>query len=208
MDPGKPNLNEATADVLCEFLEVALHQILYIRKLYPAGIFEKCCKYNIPVQMSQHPEVNKYIKDTILGIKPLLSKDEVHGVTVVILNSSNKPIERFVFEISSLMKKSISGDEYLFAIEQAFRSFILKINISDSLLDNITEGCSFAILVYTKDNAVIGEMENQQLIQDFPWVEADKCICSMEDSKLIPLKSMENDLFQMQLNVEEVCVKR
>ncbi|XP_033119878.1 mitotic spindle assembly checkpoint protein MAD2B-like [Anneissia japonica] len=208
MDSDKMKLNDVTADILSEFLEVAVHQILYVRNIYPAGIFEKCCKYNIPVQMSQHPDVNRYIKDTICGFKPLLRKDEVQGVTVVIVNSNNKPIERFAFEISSLRKKSISGDEYLLAIEQAFRGFILKINMCDAVLDKKPEDCSFAVLVYAKDHAVVGEMENQQLIQDFPWVEADSHICSLEDSRLIPIKTMENDLFKMQLNIEELSVKR
>jgi mitotic spindle assembly checkpoint protein MAD2B len=39
------------ANVLCEFLEVAIHLILYMREIYPAGIFEKRKKYNVPVQV-------------------------------------------------------------------------------------------------------------------------------------------------------------
>lgn len=40
------------ADVLCEFLEVAVHLILYVREVYPVGIFQKRKKYNVPVQVS------------------------------------------------------------------------------------------------------------------------------------------------------------
>lgn len=39
------------ADVLCEFLEVAVHLILYVREVYPVGIFQKRKKYNVPVQV-------------------------------------------------------------------------------------------------------------------------------------------------------------
>lgn len=42
------------ADVLCEFLEVAVHLILYVREVYPVGIFQKRKKYNVPVQVSPH----------------------------------------------------------------------------------------------------------------------------------------------------------
>lgn len=42
----------AVADVLCEFLEVAVHLILYVREVYPVGIFQKRKKYNVPVQVS------------------------------------------------------------------------------------------------------------------------------------------------------------
>ena len=37
--------------VLCEFLEVAFHLILYIREVYPAVVFERRKKYNVPVQV-------------------------------------------------------------------------------------------------------------------------------------------------------------
>lgn len=42
------------ADVLCEFLEVAVHLILYVREVYPVGIFQKRKKYNVPVQVNPH----------------------------------------------------------------------------------------------------------------------------------------------------------
>lgn len=40
------------ADILCEFLEVAIHLILYVREVYPSGIFQKRKKYNVPVQVN------------------------------------------------------------------------------------------------------------------------------------------------------------
>ena len=44
-------LVSVSGDIFCEFLEVAVHGILYNRGLYPAGVFEKRKKYNIPVQV-------------------------------------------------------------------------------------------------------------------------------------------------------------
>lgn len=43
------------ADVLSEFLEVAVHLILYVREVYPIGIFQKRKKYNVPVQVRDSP---------------------------------------------------------------------------------------------------------------------------------------------------------
>lgn len=40
--------------MLCEFLEVAVHLILYVREVYPVGIFQKRKKYNVPVQVRPH----------------------------------------------------------------------------------------------------------------------------------------------------------
>ena len=54
--PGSARLS-VVADVLCEFLEVAVHLILYVREVYPVGIFQKRKKYNVPVQVSPHSQV-------------------------------------------------------------------------------------------------------------------------------------------------------
>ncbi|RXM91588.1 Mitotic spindle assembly checkpoint protein MAD2B [Acipenser ruthenus] len=69
------NFGQVVADILCEFLEVAIHLILYVREVYPSGIFQKRKKYSVPVQMSCHPELNQYIQDTLHCIKPLIVKD-------------------------------------------------------------------------------------------------------------------------------------
>lgn len=73
------NFGQVVADVLCEFLEVAVHLILYVREVYPVGIFQKRKKYNVPVQMSCHPELNQYIQDTLHCVKPLLEKNDVES---------------------------------------------------------------------------------------------------------------------------------
>lgn len=48
-------LFSVVADILCEFLEVAIHLILYVREVYPSGIFQKRKKYNVPVQVRHTP---------------------------------------------------------------------------------------------------------------------------------------------------------
>lgn len=45
------------SDILCEFLEVAIHLILYVREVYPSGIFQKRKKYNVPVQVQMNISV-------------------------------------------------------------------------------------------------------------------------------------------------------
>ncbi|XP_008401799.1 mitotic spindle assembly checkpoint protein MAD2B-like, partial [Poecilia reticulata] len=93
------NFGQVVADILCEFLEVAIHLILYVREVYPSGIFQKRKKYNVPVQMSCHPELNQYIQDTLHCVKPLIEKNDAEKVVVVIMDKEHHPVERFVFEI-------------------------------------------------------------------------------------------------------------
>uniref|UniRef100_A0ABB5UNI0 Mitotic arrest deficient 2 like 2 n=1 Tax=Sus scrofa TaxID=9823 RepID=A0ABB5UNI0_PIG len=43
------NFGQVVADVLCEFLEVAVHLILYVREVYPVGIFQKLSRSACPL---------------------------------------------------------------------------------------------------------------------------------------------------------------
>uniref|UniRef100_A0A3P8SQJ3 Mitotic spindle assembly checkpoint protein MAD2B n=1 Tax=Amphiprion percula TaxID=161767 RepID=A0A3P8SQJ3_AMPPE len=158
------NFGQVVADILCEFLEVAIHLILYVREVYPSGIFQKRKKYNVPVQMSCHPELNQYIQDTLHCVKPLIEKNDAEKVVVVIMDKEHHPVERFVFEISQPPLLSISSDTLLSHVEQLLRAFILKISVCDAVLNNNPPGCSFTVLVHTRD-AATRNMEKVQVIK-------------------------------------------
>ncbi|XP_054031607.1 mitotic spindle assembly checkpoint protein MAD2B isoform X2 [Dryobates pubescens] len=158
------NFGQVVADVLSEFLEVAVHLILYVREVYPIGIFQKRKKYNVPVQMSCHPELNQYIQDTLHCVKPLLEKNDVEKVVVVILDKEHHPVERFVFEITQPPLLSISSESLLSHVEQLLRAFILKISVCDAVLDNNPPGCTFTVLVHTRE-AATRNMEKIQVIK-------------------------------------------
>uniref|UniRef100_A0A452GKY5 Mitotic spindle assembly checkpoint protein MAD2B n=1 Tax=Gopherus agassizii TaxID=38772 RepID=A0A452GKY5_9SAUR len=179
------NFGQVVADVLSEFLEVAVHLILYVREVYPIGIFQKRKKYNVPVQMSCHPELNQYIQDTLHCVKPLLEKNDVEKVVVVILDKEFPP-----------------PNSLLSHVEQLLRAFILKISVCDAVLDNNPPGCTFTVLVHTRE-AATRNMEKIQVIKDFPWILADEQDVHMHDPRLIPLKTMTSDILKMQLYVEE-----
>ena len=92
------------SDILCEFLEVAFHNILYVREVYPQGtacagrlckiiilshhlvLFEHRRKYSVPVWMCVHPELNLYIKDVLVATKTLISKGEIDKIVLAIKN--------------------------------------------------------------------------------------------------------------------------
>ncbi|XP_023388403.1 mitotic spindle assembly checkpoint protein MAD2B isoform X2 [Pteropus vampyrus] len=189
------NFGQVVADVLCEFLEVAVHLILYVREVYPVGIFQKRKKYNVPVQMSCHPELNQYIQDTLHCVKPLLEKNDVEKVVVVILDKEHRPVEKFVFEITQPPLLSISSDSLLSHVEQLLRAFILKISVCDAVLDHNPPRLYLHSLGAHEGSchSQYGEDPGHQDEQDV----------HMHDPRLIPLKTMTSDILKMQLYVEE-----
>ncbi|KAF9280493.1 MAD2 mitotic arrest deficient-like 2, partial [Mortierella alpina] len=90
------------ADVLSEFLEVAVHMILFVRGIYPPEIFESTQKYNCPLKTARHPHLVAYIQQIVRSIRAELHKDTVHRICVVTLDPTGKAIDRFVFEMSVL----------------------------------------------------------------------------------------------------------
>lgn len=82
-------------------MEVAIHNILYFRKLYPDEIFIKKKVYGTAVNISQHPELNEYIKEVLICAKNLIDIDQksIKSVNLLFLNSNKKPIEQYVFRL-------------------------------------------------------------------------------------------------------------
>ncbi|MBV97222.1 Mitotic spindle assembly checkpoint protein MAD2B, partial [Eschrichtius robustus] len=166
------------ADVLCEFLEVAVHLILYVREVYPVGIFQKRKKYNVPVQEFPLLEV----RDQALLLEP--------------------PSPPSLYFKGLLKLVNGCSDSLLSHVEQLLRAFILKISVCDAVLDHNPPGCTFTVLVHTRE-AATRNMEKIQVIKDFPWILADEQDVHMHDPRLIPLKTMTSDILKMQLYVEE-----
>lgn len=96
-----------------EFLEVAFNHILFFRNLYPKEIFAKKKIYSITVYVSEHPELNEYLKNVLNTIRELIKEDEnsVKAVHLVFYNKNKQPIEKFVFDIVKLQANST---EYVF----------------------------------------------------------------------------------------------
>ena len=46
---------------LLDFLEVAIHQYLFVRRVYPATLFDRRRLFAMPVLMSRHPALSAYI---------------------------------------------------------------------------------------------------------------------------------------------------
>lgn len=59
------NLLEINRHFECASVEVAIHNILYARQVYPAELFVRRKKYNTPVFQSRHPALNEYISGAV-----------------------------------------------------------------------------------------------------------------------------------------------
>ncbi|RXW19166.1 hypothetical protein EST38_g6690 [Candolleomyces aberdarensis] len=97
------SFNQAVAGI-SDFIEVAVHTILYVRQVYPAELFIRRKKYDTPVFQSRHPALNEYISGAIKALSEEMHQGTVEKVVVVIKNKEHVALERFIFAIENMIE--------------------------------------------------------------------------------------------------------
>ncbi|EFR02425.1 RevA protein [Nannizzia gypsea CBS 118893] len=98
-----PDTYAALASSLSSFLAVSIHQIMYLRSIYPQPTFVSVRQFNQPVRQSRHPKVCSWVNDACAAVETQLLKSTVASVAIVILSvSSNRPMEKFTFDLSQI----------------------------------------------------------------------------------------------------------
>ncbi|ORX54236.1 hypothetical protein BCR36DRAFT_410780 [Piromyces finnis] len=145
--------------------------------------FEKREKYGTPVMMSRHPQLNGYIYDVIISLKEYLEKDLIENIYILIINSQNKPVKRFVFTVKDLVQNNYNQEINFVEITHLFRTTIKKLwgcsNLDDTT--DVDDDLLFQYMVKLKGDGESGDSsENSR----FPWVLA-------EDEYLTPIQRKE-----------------
>lgn len=96
-----PSSQAALAACFTNFLTVSIHQILFLRSVYPRATFLPVRAYNYPVRQSRHPKVCDYINDVAIAVDTEIRKGTITAVTIVIFSlRTNQPLERYAFDLS------------------------------------------------------------------------------------------------------------
>ena len=195
---------------VAEFFEVAVHQVLFARNIYPHALFERRSVYGVPVWMSRHPDLNAYIAEAVDAARELLQRDHLDQFVVAIMPDTPlpggngggicaSPLERFVFAVTAPQHAERMGDRLF----DGFRDCLLKISTSAAGLDPNPPLCSFRILLSSTAPAAA---DAEQLQRAF--IRADMRQNTIELPAITSLKSVhdaEHTSFHMLLNVEENC---
>ncbi|KAF6207609.1 hypothetical protein GE061_016056 [Apolygus lucorum] len=175
--------------LVVEFLEVAIHGVLFYRKIYPEGIFTLKKKYGVPVHISLYPDLNKYINETLFVIKKVLESGQLMRVDICFYDSTSLPIEKVVFKFDAFDKSGDVSvvDPYLLNLRECFRAFILKLSVSTSYVAALPYGTTFKILIHTTESTAILVNEDPNF-QQFPLVEAMSQETSLFNTEIVPLR--------------------
>ncbi|KAK2794327.1 hypothetical protein FQN52_008685 [Onygenales sp. PD_12] len=101
--PPLPDTYAALASSVASFVAVSIHQILFLRAIYPQPTFLPVRHFNHPVRQSRHPRVCSWVTDACAAVEAQLLKCSVAAVSVVILSvRTNRPLERYTFDMTQI----------------------------------------------------------------------------------------------------------
>lgn len=189
-------------EMIGDILEISLHTILQIRQVYPQFTFERKQKWGAIVYKSRVGAVQSYITELIKCIKSELYKDNVENVIIIIKNSQDLPIERFIFNIQNVVQGEIpdhlKNDEFIGGLKKSdigtyARSILIRLSSLDALLEpiNESEDLSFSVLLETKDD----------ILEDKNWLGA---VDTPTNSDIIPIRSLDTGIINVKLLCQEL----
>ncbi|KAL0219810.1 hypothetical protein P9112_005463 [Eukaryota sp. TZLM1-RC] len=92
------------------FLEKAICQILYVRKVYPQDIFQAENYYGVPVHYPNSENLQTYITNAVTSVLSL-PRDNVNCIVLTLTDELDRPVESFGFNLSPNSHPEIGTSE-------------------------------------------------------------------------------------------------
>ncbi|XP_047070878.1 DNA polymerase zeta processivity subunit-like [Lolium rigidum] len=186
------------AQVVVEFLEVAVSCIVFLKGFYPARAFERRRYMNVVVQKAVHPQLAGYIHSVTAGLLPFIQKGLVERVIVIFYNKDHIPIEKFVFKLA--LSQSYGSNIEQSSLEFALRAFLIKLTVAETLTKPLPSDSSWEIAAYFRSLPADGIKDKEEDAQ--MWIPTDTKMW-MQPPHITPIKSMGCDPLKMQLYLEQ-----
>lgn len=146
-------MSDDWAELLLEFIEVLVHQIVCLRQVYRADVFERQRLYGVAVKRSRHPQLNEYIHEVVAGLKPALRQGSLSQVAVALLRPDSTLAERYVVEPRLLASPTGAPvaeltAEALAEAEASLRGALMKLQYIDAYLGPPPRHCTFELVAH------------------------------------------------------------
>ncbi|KAK9692679.1 HORMA domain [Popillia japonica] len=186
--------NDISTDIACEFFEVIIHNILYVRKLYPHQIFKKTKKYGTVVYQLIHPEVRDYITKCLKAIHFYLKSNCLKTICICILTKDHI-IERYLFNLLHIQN---NVEDLYISLEQSFHDFCLKLHINSNKLDELPDEATFIINLCVSEYNSVEFNENN----DFAWIQVN--LKELPKAEVVPMYSIDTSTLKIQSYIEKI----
>ncbi|TIB37931.1 hypothetical protein E3P86_01982 [Wallemia ichthyophaga] len=190
-------------ELIGDIIEISLHSILQIRQVYPQFTFERKQKWGAIVYKSRVAVVQSYIAELIRCVKVELHEDNVENVIILIKNTQDVPIERFIFNISNVVAgeipENLKDEEFVGGLKKSeignyARSILVRLSSLDAMLEPISEqeDLTFAVLLEMKDDIT---QDNKA------WMATAN---TPSGSEIIPIRGLDTGIINVKLLCQEL----
>ncbi|KAF4509119.1 hypothetical protein G6O67_005421 [Ophiocordyceps sinensis] len=95
-----PEHASALVSSFTSFVTIAIHSLLYHRRLYPPTTFLLARAYNLPVHQSRHPAVCAWVRDAVAAVAHQLRSAAARRVALAVHEpAALAVVERWVFDL-------------------------------------------------------------------------------------------------------------
>ncbi|KAI0756843.1 DNA-binding protein [Daedaleopsis nitida] len=196
---------------IAEFIEVAIHTILYLRQVYPPDLFVRRRKYDTAVFQSRHPALNDYIAGAVRALTDELALGNVDKVIMVIKSADERPLERYIFAVRNTLEvesynkdTSVEDAISLDSLSQYLRSFMVKLNMLEAQLGQINlDDLSFAIILELQDDKAPTASNGKD---PPPWIPATTehtTAGASDTAELHMIRAVDTGIINLSLAVQE-----
>ncbi|XP_065198477.1 mitotic spindle assembly checkpoint protein MAD2A-like [Sycon ciliatum] len=147
---------QGSAQIVAEFFDYSINNILYQRGLYNETYFSRETHYGLPLMITKDKELKDYLKKVTSSLEGWLAAGTLSHVVLVIEDVETKDvIERWQFNINcdQIQKTTSETAPPLKKIQESIRNVIRQIVSSVTFLPVIESKCDFDLLFYTAKDA-------------------------------------------------------
>lgn len=174
-----------STDIVTEFFNYSVNNILYQRGIYPPESFKRVSHYGLSMMTTTDEGLLKYISNIMKQLEVWLTNGSVQKLVLVVKGvETGQVLERWVFDCEC-KNKSENVDSSNVPIQQSskpmkeitqeIQAIIRQITASVTFLPLLNEPCCFDLLVYADKQATV----------PVTWEDSDPCfIANSEQVRL------------------------
>lgn len=174
-----------STDIVVEFFNFSVNNILYQRSIYPPESFQRVPQYGLPMMVTTDERLLAYLNNVMRQLETWLMNGSVQKLILVVKGvESGETLERWVFDVEAT--KSVGGNvlgpdsqvqtnKSQKDIANEIQAIMRQITSSVSCLPLLNELCCFDLLIYADQAATV----------PITWEDSDPCfIANAEELKL------------------------
>eukprot|EP00195_Chlamydomonas_chlamydogama_P007321 CAMPEP_0202902208 /NCGR_PEP_ID=MMETSP1392-20130828/16723_1 /ASSEMBLY_ACC=CAM_ASM_000868 /TAXON_ID=225041 /ORGANISM="Chlamydomonas chlamydogama, Strain SAG 11-48b" /LENGTH=207 /DNA_ID=CAMNT_0049588941 /DNA_START=134 /DNA_END=757 /DNA_ORIENTATION=- len=144
---------KGSAQIVSEFFQYAVNNILYQRGVYPPESFETKKQYGLALWLTTENALSKYLNTVLAQMKVWLEQGVLRQMVLVITEADTKEVlERWTFDIETNKAVLAGGplpDKPEKEITSEIQAIMRQITASVTFLPLLESRCTIDILVYT-----------------------------------------------------------